>query len=94
LDLALQHNVDCGGWCPKGRKAKDGPIDAKYPHKETPSDAYIQRTEWNVPDSDATVLFSMNPFLSGGSKKTIEFALKQNKPTCIFAREITRPRRN
>ena len=80
LDWALAHKVECGGWCPKGRKAEDGPIDPKYPHKETPSAAYIQRTEWNVLDSDATVLFSIDPTLTGGSKKTMEFARKHKKP--------------
>jgi len=50
-------SVECGGWRPKGRKAEDGPIDPKYPLKETPTASYIQRTEWNVRDSDATVLF-------------------------------------
>lgn len=80
LDWALQHNLECGGWCPKGRKAEDGPIDPKYPLKETPSASYLQRTEWNVRDSDATVLFSIEPTLTGGSKKTVEFARKHNKP--------------
>jgi hypothetical protein len=61
LDWAVAHNVPCGGWCPKGRKAEDGPIDPKYPLKETPSAAYIQQTEWNARDSDATVLFSIEP---------------------------------
>ena len=65
---------------PKGRNAEHGPIDAKYPLKETPSAAYVQRTEWNVRDSDATVLFSMEPTLSGGSKGTMEFARKYKKP--------------
>ncbi|MFZ0505127.1 MAG: putative molybdenum carrier protein [Chthoniobacterales bacterium] len=45
LDWALAHGVPCGGWCPKGRKAEDGPIDAKYLVKETPSTSYLQRTE-------------------------------------------------
>ena len=80
LDWALAHNVPYGGWCPKGRKAEDGPIDAKYPLKETPSASYIQRTEWNVRDSDATVLFSLNRVLSSGSKKTLEFARHHRKP--------------
>jgi Circularly permutated YpsA SLOG family len=61
LDWAVAHNVPCGGWCPKGRKAEDGPIDPKYPLKETPSAAYIRQTEWNARDSDATVLFSIEP---------------------------------
>ena len=77
LDWALAHGVDCGGWCPK---AEDGPIDPKYPLKETPSAAYLQRTEWNVRDSDATVLFSIEPTLTGGSKKTMDFASKRKKP--------------
>ena len=80
LDWALTHKVECGGWCPKGRKAEDGPIDPKYPLKETPSVAYFQRTEWNVRDSDATVLFSVDPKLTGGSLKTMEFARAHNKP--------------
>ena len=48
--------------------------------KETPSAAYIQRTEWNVRDSDATVLFSVNPALTGGSESTVEFARGHGKP--------------
>jgi hypothetical protein len=80
LDWALARNLSCGGWCPKGRKAEDGPIDAKYPLQETPSAAYLQRTEWNVRDSDATVLFSIDQKLTGGSKKTVEFAGMHNKP--------------
>jgi hypothetical protein len=48
--------------------------------KETPSASYLQRTEWNVGDSDATVLFSFEAKLTGGSKKTVEFALEHNKP--------------
>jgi hypothetical protein len=80
LDWALAHNEPFGGWCPKGRKAEDGPIDLKYPLKETPSVAYVQRTEWNVRDSDATVLFSIDPTLTGGSLKTMDFARKHKKP--------------
>ncbi len=80
LDWALSHGVPRGGWCPKGRKAEDGPIDPKYPLKEAPSESYIQRTEWNVRDSDATVLFSIEPTLIGGSLRTMEFARKHGKP--------------
>jgi hypothetical protein len=78
--------VECGGWCPKGRKAEDGPIDPKYPLKETPSASYIQRTEWNVRDSDATVVFSIEPTLTGGSLKTMEFARKQKKTAAASLR--------
>jgi hypothetical protein len=81
LDWALKRNPPCGGWCPKGRKAEDGPIDSKYPLKETPSASYLQRTERNVRDSDATVLFSIEPALTGGSRRTVEFARKHGKPS-------------
>ena len=30
LDAALESGVSVGGWCPKGRKAEDGPIAEKY----------------------------------------------------------------
>jgi len=28
LDWAIEHNIPHGGWCPKGCRAEDGPIDA------------------------------------------------------------------
>ena len=80
LDWALSRGIECGGWCPKGRKAEDGPISRKYPLIETPSENYLQRTEWNVRDTGGTVIFSLDPSLSGGSKKTLQFAEKHNKP--------------
>ncbi len=80
LDWALAHGVPCGGWCPKGRRAEDGPIDARYPLMETPSADYAQRTEWNVRDADATVILSLAPVLSGGSRLTRELAERLGKP--------------
>lgn len=41
---------------------------------------YAQRTEWNVRDSDATVIFSLAPRLSGGSRLTRELAVRYGKP--------------
>jgi hypothetical protein len=61
-------------------KAEDGPIDSKYLLKETPTSNYPQRTEWNVRDADGTVIFSLARVLTGGSKKTVAFAIKHNKP--------------
>ncbi len=72
--------MEYGGWCPNGRKAEDGPIDGKYQLKESPSSNYLQRTEWNVRDSDGTVIFSIGEHLSGGSLKTVELAIKHRKP--------------
>jgi Circularly permutated YpsA SLOG family len=80
LDWALDRGLACGGWCPKGRKAEDGVIDGRYPLRESSSSSYLQRTEWNVRDSDGTVVFSLTPKLAGGSIKTVEFARKLSKP--------------
>ena len=47
---------------------------------ETPSANYVQRTEWNVRDTVGTVILSIEHELTGGSRKTAEFAVKHNKP--------------
>jgi hypothetical protein len=74
LDFAIASGIPHGGWCPKGRKAEDGTIDPHYQLKETPSADYVQRTEWNVRDSDATVVFSIAAASTGRSRKTVELA--------------------
>ena len=48
LDFAIKHGIPHGGWCPKGRLAEDGSLDLRYQMQETPSQGYVQRTEWNV----------------------------------------------
>jgi hypothetical protein len=86
LDFAMEHGIPHGGWCPKGRLAEDGPIDARYQLNETPSTSYSQRTEWNVRDSDGTVVFSIQAKLSGGSKQTVALAHKHRKPVLHLSR--------
>ena len=34
LDAALKHGIDCGGWCPAGRRDEFGRIPDRYPLKE------------------------------------------------------------
>jgi CheY-like chemotaxis protein len=80
LDFAIACEIPHGGWCPAGRKAEDGILDRRYQLKETPSADYDQRTDWNVKDSDGTVIFSTADILTGGSKRTAQFAKKHNKP--------------
>ncbi len=80
LDWAISNNILHGGWCPKGRLAEDGRINPKYELDETPKTEYIQRTEWNVRDSDATVIFSIKPILTGGSLATKDLANIHGKP--------------
>lgn len=86
LDFAIAHGIPHGGWCPQGRLSEDGEIDAGYALRETPSPDYAQRTEWNVRDSDGTVIFSTGAILSGGSKATEEFAARFGKP-CLHLSE-------
>ena len=84
LDVALQLGLPCGGWCPKGRRAEDGPISLRYPLTETPSENYEQRTEWNVRDSDGTLILSINREISGGTAYTKECARRLNKPFLVI----------
>lgn len=86
LDWAIARRIPHGGWCPLGRKAEDGIIEARYLLQETPSAHYVQRTEWNVRDSDATVIISLNPLLGGGAQKTLDFARKLKKPCLVLSR--------
>lgn len=79
LDVALELGLPCGGWCPRGRRAEDGPIHPRYPLRETPTPEYPLRTEWNVRDSDATLV------LHGGRKDrgtalTIRLARRLGRP--------------
>lgn len=80
LDWAITHGVAHGGWCPKGRRSEDGLIDKRYPLRETPSKNYLERTEWNIRDSDATAIFTLTDALEGGSKRTAQLAEKLGKP--------------
>jgi hypothetical protein len=80
LDWAVSHHIEHGGWCPKGRRSEDGEIDSAYPLTETPTPGYLERTEWNIRDSDASVIFTLAEELDGGSKKTAELADKLGRP--------------
>jgi hypothetical protein len=90
LDVSLEVGLPCGGWCPRGRRADDGPIDPRYPLDETPSADYRQRTEWNVRDSDGTLVLADGP-LEGGSALTVELARRYGRP-CLIMDLNTHPR--
>ncbi len=82
LDVALELGLGCGGWCPRGRRAEDGVLPARYPLRETSSDEYAQRTEWNVRDADATLIIAEGP-LTGGTAFTAQLARKLGKPLLV-----------
>ena len=83
LDVALELGIPCGGWCPKGRKAEDGALPERYPLRETPSSDYVQRTEWNVRDSDGTLVFTRGR-PTEGTAFTIELAEQYGKPCLVL----------
>ena len=87
LDVTIECGIPHGGWCPRGRLAEDGPIHTRYNLRETPTDKYPQRTEWNVRDSDGTVIFTIGPVLKTGSKKTFDLAQKHHKPVLHLYRQ-------
>ncbi len=75
LDVARELGIPCGGWCPKGRRAVDGVIPAKYPLTESPTAAYSERTALNVRDADGTLILNKGP-LESGTAYTAEVARK------------------
>jgi hypothetical protein len=83
LDVALELGVPCGGWCPKGRRAEDGPLPERYPLQETTSDAYPQRTARNVRDSDGTLILTRGE-PDRGTALTARLAERYRKPCLIL----------
>ncbi|HOY38737.1 MAG TPA: putative molybdenum carrier protein [Bacteroidales bacterium] len=83
LDFAMSHNLDCGGYCPKGRCAEDGVIDLKYPLTESPSSFYQERTRLNIIHSEATALFIVDGVFGKGSLFTKKQCLTNRKPLLI-----------
>ena len=83
LDAAMEMNIPVGGWCPKGRKAEDGPIDEKYPLQETESGDYRVRTGLNVKESDGTIIFSKGK-PTGGTALTVKKAIASKKPYFVI----------
>lgn len=83
LDVAAEQTLPSGGWCPKGRLAEDGALDRRYPVKETPSADYSQRTEWNVRDSDGTLVLHQGR-LSGGTSFTVKLASLYGRPQLVL----------
>ena len=79
LEAALALGLPCGGWCPRGRRAEDGPIPARYPLRETPSTAYPVRTEWNVRDTDGTLVLHLGR-VDRGTALTEALARRHGRP--------------
>lgn len=82
LDAAMKFEIEVGGFCPRGRKAEDGTIPAKYPLIELESSSYPDRTKQNILAADFTLILNWNK-LSGGTAKTIDFCRSYMKPYVV-----------
>ena len=90
LDVAIERGIPWGGWCPKGGWAEDLPnppgLLVNYPHlKETPDSHPLQRTEWNVRDSNAALIITDSSGLgvSIGTRRAHEWARQHGKPELV-----------
>ena len=79
LDVALKHEIDCGGWCPAGRLDEFGRIPDQYPLQELEVGGFAERTLQNVKDSDGTVIIYPGK-LSGGTEQTVRFCVELQRP--------------
>jgi hypothetical protein len=83
LDVALKLGIPIGGYLPRGREDENGdvlPADKYANMQETDTDDVNVRTELNVQNSDATLIFS-HGLLFGGSEFTERMARKYGKPS-------------
>jgi hypothetical protein len=79
LDVALALRMPCGGWCPHGRRAEDGPISERYPLHETESPDHSDAARLNIKSSDAVLLlYVRQPGM--GSRQILRMANDRKKP--------------
>ena len=95
LRAARDSGLQVGGWCPPGRECEAGVISAEFPLKETERDRSLnapdvprsQRTEWNVRDSDATLVITASEAATeerdSGAEWTIECARRYKRPLLV-----------
>ncbi len=92
LDAGRAAGLLVGGWCPPGRHNEAGTIPPDYPLVETPEETSPDathiprslRTEWNVRDSDATLIILPDlPEPDPGTAWTFICAEKYGKPVLV-----------
>jgi hypothetical protein len=91
LRAARDCGLEIGGWCPPGRESEAGTIPSQFPLQETPNDrsadapgiAHSQRTEWNVRDSDGTLVIRSGAKEDLGTEWTVRFAQRYERPLLV-----------
>jgi len=79
LDVALEHGIECGGWCPAGRFDESGKIPNRYPVQELQGGGFAERTLQNAKDSDGTVVVYSGE-LYGGTEQTVRVCVELKRP--------------
>lgn len=90
LKAAVALGLSHGGWVPRDGWAEDRPqppgICADFPElRPTPSAGPVERTEWNVRDSDRTLIL-VGPgglVASPGTAATLRFARRLGRPALV-----------
>jgi hypothetical protein len=92
LRAARDSGLEIGGWCPPGRECETGIIPVEFPLRETererspdaPDVPRSQRTEWNVRDSDGTLVIGrVEDDL--GTRWAINCATRYRRPLLVCA---------
>lgn len=92
LRAAKDCGLEIGGWCPPGRECEGGVISAEFPLQETerersphaPEVPRSQRTEWNVRDSDGTLVIQF------GDASQTDAAAETSDPGTEWAMQCAR----
>ncbi len=80
LDAARELGLDWGGAIPRGRSTEAGPLPSSYDRmEELETSSYPARTEQNVRDGEATLIFTRGE-LSGGTALTLALARRWGVP--------------
>jgi hypothetical protein len=88
LESGRRAGIAIGGWCPAGGWAEDLPeppgVLALFPElMPTPSSDPVERTRWNVRDSDATLVLTRGGVTSPGTALTVAFAAELGRPHLV-----------
>ena len=90
LDVAIERGLDWGGWCPKGAGRKISRAPGLLAKVSTPQGdravAPLQRTEWNVRDSNASLIITDGKGLapSIGTGRALQWARQHGKPFLVL----------
>lgn len=86
LLFAEKVGIPTGGWAPKGWRTESDPnpeLGSRFHLKEAPLSGYHWRTEQNVIDAQATIVYSRNP-KSAGTLQTVRFCFEHKRDVVLI----------